>query len=134
MIIVSQNKESIINFNNVSSIEIFHYEERNKHEKINKYQIYSHYAEHKFALLGEYETKGRAKEVLKELLQNMNTQKFLLKPKAKLPQEIIKGAKKYFEELNNIDLIVNDENFEIIPVGNNKTIIYEMPPKQEVEE
>ena len=57
----------------------------------------------------------------------MNSQKYLLKPKVNVDDEITQKAKQYFEKINKIDLIIDDKNFNIIPIGNNETIIYEMP-------
>ena len=60
MIIVSQNKESIYNFNNIKSIDVI------KNE-IYLDDIISDYIGTKIA---EYETEERAKEILKEICLN----------------------------------------------------------------
>lgn len=62
MIIVSQDKESIVNFDNIVYLDI----EKNS---FNKYVIECYYnsKDEDFVWLGEYETEERAKEVLKEI-------------------------------------------------------------------
>lgn len=63
MIIVSQNKENIINFEKVNIINIY---------KLNKKQIVAWFScneeENNNILLGEYVTEERAKEVLQEII------------------------------------------------------------------
>ena len=76
-------------------------------------------------LLGIYKTKERALEVLDEI-QNEIKNQYLLKPKETIELPIIESAKNYYEHLNNIDIIVCDDNFEIKPINTN-VIIYEMP-------
>ena len=63
-------------------------------------------------LLGIYKTKERALEVLDEI-QNEIKNQYLLKPKETIELPIIESAKNYYEHLNNIDIIVCDDNFEI---------------------
>ena len=76
-------------------------------------------------LLGIYKTTERALEVLDEI-QNEIKNQYLLKPKETIELPIIESAKNYYEHLNNIDIIVCDDNFEIKPINTN-VIIYEMP-------
>ena len=76
-------------------------------------------------LLGIYKTKERAIEVLDEI-QNKIKNQYLLKSKETIELSIIESAKNYYEDLNNIDIIVCDDNFEIKPINTN-VIIYEMP-------
>lgn len=120
MIIVSQDKETIINFENITRISIVP-----PVEKGYKYSI----AINGCLDLGYYTSKERAKEVLRDLLKRMNNQKFLMKPKRNIKQETIEAAKVYFENINGVDLIIDDNNFEIIPINKDNTIIYEMPEK-----
>ena len=79
-------------------------------------------------LVAEYETKKRALEVLDEIQDKIRV-KFLLKQKTILKPETVKSAKEYFENLNNINLIAGDGNFDIVPINYNDAVIYEMPKK-----
>lgn len=126
MVIVSQDKTMILNYKNIETIGIGNPLDNDEGKFIilvdtvsdNQYKI------------AQYDTEERAKEVLQELLQKMNYKKYLLKPKAKkvnLDQRTIEAAKKYFERINEIKLIIDDDKFEIVPIGNNDTIIYEIP-------
>ena len=65
MIIVNQNREAILNFDNIQNIRIEEYGTHVKGKKI--YKIYSGNFEGYATLLGTYETKERAKEVLQEI-------------------------------------------------------------------
>lgn len=67
MIIVSQDKERIVNFNNIQDIRIEEYGTHIKTKKI--YKIFSGNFEGYVSLLGTYETKERAKEVLQEIIK-----------------------------------------------------------------
>lgn len=64
MIIISQNKENIINFEKVNIINIY---------QLNKKQIGAWFScneeENNNVLLGEYATEERAKEVLQEIIK-----------------------------------------------------------------
>lgn len=64
MIIVSQDKSVIVNFNNVEAIEIGNVEENQC-----KGTIYARLASGYFYKTGEYKTEERAKEVLQEIIQ-----------------------------------------------------------------
>lgn len=120
MLIVSQDKEEIVNFDNIENIWI-------SSDGEGRFTIEATATTN--STLGYYETKERAKEVLRDLLKGMNNQKFLMKPKSNIKQETIEAAKDYFENINGIDLIIDDNNFEIIPINKDNTIIYEMPEK-----
>ena len=125
MIILSQDKKEIINFDNVMNIEITDCEEEG-------FGIFAGViigVDDNYRLLGYYKTEKRAKEVLVEILKNVNSQKFFLKPKINLEQSVIEDAKKYFEEINNIDLIIEDGAFEIQPINSQNVTIYQMPKK-----
>ena len=119
MILVSQDKDVIINFDNIVNLVVIN----------NTIVSIGNVEETTGITIAEYETEKRAKEVLKEIIKKVNNQKFLLKPKVKVKQETIEAAKAYFERINGIDLIVDDDNFEIIPIGNSAITIYEMPEK-----
>lgn len=60
MIIVSQNKISVINFDNVTTIEVNKYNDK-------KYVIKAYLASARMIDLAIYETEKRAKEILKEI-------------------------------------------------------------------
>ena len=66
MIIVSQDKKEIVNFDSVISIKIYHNDEDNEC----LYEIYAtvEAPDDNYILLGLYETEERAKEVLKEIV------------------------------------------------------------------
>lgn len=88
--------------------------------------------DNKTYILGTYDTKDRALEVLDEI------QKFLVQPtaflKADLPQGMtFEDANKYIEQLNkfcgqNNLLYIGSKDCEIIPT-NNTNIVYTMPEK-----
>lgn len=61
MIIVNQNKESILNFDNTTTIRI--------DEQRENYEIVARVNNGYLATLGEYATKERAKEVLQEIIK-----------------------------------------------------------------
>lgn len=123
MIILSQDEKKIVSTDNLNYIE---FEEKEMNYNSYIYIITANFTKEQIRL-GKYKTYERAKEVLQDLLQKMNSQKYLLKPKVNVDDEITQKAKQYFEKINKIDLIIDDKNFNIIPIGNNETIIYEMP-------
>lgn len=61
MIIVSQDRETVVNFERINFIQI---------EDITKIAI--NYADDYWNYIGEYESKERAKEVLQEIIVAMN--------------------------------------------------------------
>ena len=65
MIIVSQDKKEVINFENILSVKLFHDDEDNEC----LYEIYTtvNAPGDNYILLGEYNTEARAKEVKKEI-------------------------------------------------------------------
>ena len=76
MIIVSQDGERIVNFNNIQDVRIEEYGTHIKTKKI--YKIFSGNFEGYASLLGTYETKERAKEVLAEIIERYsNWENFL---------------------------------------------------------
>ncbi len=108
----SQDKEVLVKVNDIA---------------VEMNMIYGYYDKNtEYELLGSYQSKERALEVLDEM-QNKIRGKFLLKSKTILKPETTKSAKKYFEDLNNIDLIAGDKNFDIVPINYTDTVIYEMP-------
>lgn len=123
MIILSQDEKKIVSTDNLNYIE---FEEKEMNYNSYIYIITANFTKEQIRL-GKYKTYERAKEVLQDLLQKMNSQKYLLKPKVNVDDEITQNAKQYFEKINKIDLIIDDKNFNIISIGNNETIIYEMP-------
>ena len=67
MIIVSQDKKELINFENILSVKLFHDDEDNEC----LYEIYTtvNAPGDNYILLGAYKTEERAKEVLQEIIQ-----------------------------------------------------------------
>lgn len=122
MVIIGQEGKTIINFKRINFLNI---EEADN----SKFNILINYGDDMEGMIATYETEERAKEVLRDLLKSMNKQKFLMKPKINIDQQTIEVAKVYFENINGIDLIIDDNNFEIIPINKDNTIIYEMPEK-----
>ena len=116
MVIVNQDKDWIFNFDNTTSIGI---------DEDNTLKVIS--IAGKWNILGSYKTRERAKEILQDILENLNEQRYLLKPKTILKDVSIEDAKEYFEEINNIKLIATDNLFDIESTGNNEIIIYQMP-------
>ena len=123
MIILSQDEKKIVSTDNLNYIE---FEEKEMNYNSYIYIITANFTKEQIRL-GKYKTYERAKEVLQDLLQKMNSQKYLLKPKVNVDDEMMQNAKQYFEKINKIELIIDDKNFNIIPIENNETIIYEMP-------
>lgn len=68
MIIVSQNKCTIVNFNNIQNIRIEPYGTHIKSKKI--YKIFAGNFEGYATELGTYDTEERAKEVLAEIIKS----------------------------------------------------------------
>ena len=66
MIIVSQDKKTILNFSNIQNVRIEDYGTHQKGIKI--YKIYAGNFEGYATLLGTYKTEERAKEVLQEII------------------------------------------------------------------
>ncbi len=64
MIIVSQNKNEIVNFENMNNIIIENYDFKDKH-----FQRINAKTDGDYFVLGDYKTEERAKEVLKEIIQ-----------------------------------------------------------------
>lgn len=64
MIIVSQDKSVIVNFNNVEAIEIGNVEENQC-----KGTIYARLVSDYFYKIGEYATEKRAKEILQDIIK-----------------------------------------------------------------
>lgn len=72
MIIVSQDKDVIVNFDNVTQIFIvIDKENENQKPYLIRYESVGDYYE----TLGKYATEGRAKEVLQEILERYNVLK-----------------------------------------------------------
>lgn len=126
MVIVSQDKTMILNYENIEAIGIGNPLENDE----GKFTILVDTISDNQYKIAKYDTEERTKEVLQELLKKMNSKKYLLKPKTKkvkLDQRMMEAAKKYFERINEIELIIDDENFGIVPIGNKETIIFEIP-------
>ena len=68
MIIVSQNKISVINFDNVTTIEVNKYNDK-------KYVIKAYLASARMIDLAIYETEERADEVLEEIIEQYEHEK-----------------------------------------------------------
>ena len=77
--------------------------------------------------LGTYKSKERALEVLDEIQDKIKTLLYL-KPKSLLRLEDIEKTKKHLEELNDINFITTDNQFEIEAITTN-IIVYQMPEK-----
>ena len=71
MIIVSQDKCTIVNFNNIQNIRIEPYGTHIKGKKI--YKIFAGNFEGYATELGTYDTEERAKEVLQEIVSKYKT-------------------------------------------------------------
>ena len=67
MIILSQNKKTTLNFNNIQDIRIEQYSTHQKGKYI--YKIFGGNFEGYATEMGTYETEERAKEVLKQIMQ-----------------------------------------------------------------
>ncbi len=78
-------------------------------------------------ILGYYDTKERALEILNDIQDKMKN-KYLAKVNPILSQSDFKKAIKDMERFNNIDLIGSNSLVDIQPI-NPEVIIYEMPEK-----
>lgn len=72
MIILSQNEETILNFENIQDIRIEEYGTHIKGKKI--YKIFAGNFEGYATLLGIYETKERAKQVLGQIFWHIKVE------------------------------------------------------------
>lgn len=72
MIIVSQNKDEIINFNNIIDIKYADFTNIS-----GGHEIYCHETKTEAIILGTYKTEQRAKEVLGEIADRYEHMKFL---------------------------------------------------------
>jgi len=91
MIIISQDKKQIINFDNVTRVFIDGPEEDDKDKK---YYIGAdtNSAESMVWELGEYETEARAKEVLKNIWISYGNEKMINIPKIEIHQTLLADA------------------------------------------
>lgn len=104
MIIVSQDKDVIVNFNNVENIWINNPLENNE----GKFEIRAEsYSNNIF--IGEYTTEERAKQVLQEIIEVFTTEEFF---------HINKSS------LNNLDELA-EPKYILRPVSKSK--VYRMP-------
>ena len=101
MLILSQDKTFILNFNNIESIEIGNFEE-NRGKGI----IYARLTSDYFYTIGEFNTIERAKEVLQEIIS------FYFQTE-------------YFKSICNISYISSEQLNET----QEKILVYEMPEK-----
>lgn len=125
MVILSQDKKEIVNFDNIMNIETTDCDE-------DGYGIFAGFIvgrDDNYRILGYYKTEERAKEILQDILKKANSRKYLLKSKAHFGKKTIKGVKEYLEALNGIELIAEDAMFDIVPTGNSEEAIYEMPER-----
>lgn len=76
-------------------------------------------------LVGHYETKGRALEVLDEIAA-MIKNRYIVKPSGILSQEDMANEHKRLNYLYNGEFIIENPPFEIEPINSN-IIYYEMP-------
>ena len=74
MIIVSQNKQMILNFNRISYLSIGENHKGNTDKKDFKYSIYADDTKN----IGDYPTLDRAKEVLKDIYTSKGKEYFEL--------------------------------------------------------
>ena len=113
MIIVSQNKKVIINFNNVTGIQV---EDKN---------IFVQVVNKDSPIIGQYETEKRAKEVLHEIIKNYEC-KLLIDFKGCLNQNDEKSIRRFYNKmLNESNVITTDENMDIQYIPHKS--IYYMP-------
>ena len=98
MVIVSQDKKEVINFENILSVKLFHDDEDNEC----LYEIYTtvNAPGDNYILLGEYNTEERAKEVLQEIVSKYrqynldNNKAVTMIPKVyEMPKEWIYGRR-----------------------------------------
>lgn len=121
MIIVSQIKDAIINFDNVTIIS---YEHSPSYR--NPYVICARYYDSDYVRIGFYKTEERAKEVLQEIIKIMSKPKVLLKANRPLKSEDLDDARKQLED-KKIAFVVASSDFDAIQLNNENTIVYEMP-------
>lgn len=82
-------------------------------------------------ILGHYKSKKKTQQVFDNIIKIVSINKLLLKPEIMLPLKELSVAKKYFEKLNGIKLVATDSNFDILPINNNGTLVYQLPEDDE---
>lgn len=82
-------------------------------------------------LIGTYSTAERTQKIFDEIINVFSKSKLILKPKTMLRLDNIEAAKKYYEKLNNEKLVTVGNDFEIVPLGNDYTITYQLPGDKE---
>lgn len=122
LIIVSQDKKSIWDF---SQCYLFI-----PNDGINNIAIRPYSAENSL-IIGTYKDPVKAEEVFKEIINVFGKSKLVLKPNMYLAHEDLEYAKRYYEDLNKERFIINGPEFEILPLGNNNTMIYQLPEDEE---
>lgn len=131
MLIISQDKESITNLDNLKDIWISAQEDRRVYDKNIKIYLDKSSEDKNSAyfviygdetLLGKYKTKQRAKEILKELTE-MYEGKTLIRFNANLGKNKIKEL---MEEYKTHSIVVTDKTYTI---KKDKNLIYYMPER-----
>lgn len=121
LVLISQDKKSIWDYSQamlcINNLDIV----------IRPYQDSQGY------LIGTYSTTERTQKVFDEIINVFSKSKLLFKPveKTRLHINDIETAKKYYEKLNNEKLVTVNNDFEIMPLGNDYTITYQLPGDKE---
>lgn len=123
MIIISQDKKQIINWDNITRISIEEPENDNKNKK---YYIGAdtNSAESMVWELGEYDTEERAKEVLQEIIDAYKG-KLLIKFQTILHKSSLERLRKQYKN----QAIIYDQRSEVNDVKNVNNVIYYVPEK-----
>ena len=121
----SQDKEKLIKCNDIAIST-----DSEDGKTIRGYKIVGYFDKNtEYEELGFYSSKTRVLEIIDEIQNKLNSNKFLLKPKTGLlSKDDIRKEKICLEELNNIDLIAENSLCSIEPIGN-PVLVYEMPEK-----
>lgn len=96
MIIVSQDKKTILNFNNIQDIRIERYTTHKKGKYI--YKIFGGNFEGYATEIGIYATEKRAKEVLQEIIEKMQNKNFIDMTAEGIATEVSDGIYRMPEE------------------------------------
>lgn len=122
LILVSQDKKSVWDF---SQCYLFI-----PSDSINNIAIRPYSAENSL-IIGTYKDPVKTEEVLKEIINVFSKSKLILKPNMYLAHEDLEHAKKYYEYLNEEKFTITGPEFEILPIGNNNTMVYQLPEDEE---
>lgn len=123
MYILSQGKESLVNIRNVLAITI-----ENKYPlNLTDFIIKARCVTDGSYILGEYNSRERAKQVFEEIMKQIgDTEKYLATTDMMLKNEDLVKEKERLGKLYGTDIILSDMRWNITPIKGTEKI-YRMP-------